>query len=302
MKKKISYMLIGAICTTILSYGFVAYADHASTTGTEDKPTTASDTYVVPSKADAAALKAASVQPKATEGPVTLDQLKEMEMKISGSNISIKIELKKDEEKAESKVEVKRGKDQEKRLTGAEAIQFIQQLLASLKLQANMNPQQLTDALSKHFAVEPAKVELKLEIKMVNQPAEIKVVHEKEEADEDKDKDKDEDKDAAKAKLAALPAAKSDQAAQNNEVEKNDQLTKQAQKKALIAQKKALQKAWIQAHKEQQAKKKQQQKLERGDRDDDHHDGKKDDEDDDDNDQGNNHGHGHEDHDDEDED
>ncbi|REE69621.1 YusW-like protein [Paenibacillus taihuensis] len=314
MKKKIAYMLIGAMCAIIMSYGFVAYADQNSSTTTEDnKTTTASDTYVVPTKAEAAALAAAttttttaSVQPKATANaaPITLDKVKKLEMKIAGTNISIKIELKHEDAKTESTVEINRGKKQEKQLTGTEAAQFIQQLLAALNLQANMNKQQVADVLFNHFEVEPAKVELKLEIKTVNQPTEIKVVHEKDDEDgdkdEDKDKDKDRDDDGDKAKLASLPVVKSTSDVAQKQAAKTAQLTKQAEKKALIAKKKALQEAWKKAHKEQQATKKQQQKLERGDRDGDHHDGNNqgDEDDDHDDDHGDHEGHGHEGHDD----
>ncbi|MFC5653758.1 YusW family protein [Paenibacillus solisilvae] len=288
MKKKIAYMLIGALCSIILSYGFVAYADHDSSATTEDKPTAASDTYVVPPKA-VATPKPATAQPSPSEGPIKLDQLKDLEIKIAGNGLKIEIELEREQAKVESKVEINRGQDQENHLTGSEAAQFIQQLLDAVKLQENMNKQQVLNALFKHFAVEPAKVEIKIEIKLTNRLEVLKYEQEK-------------DDDDVNAKVQNVQKEQDDQ---KEQLANKDQLTQKEQKKALIAKKKALQEAWQKAHKEQQAKQKQEKQFARGDRDDDHHDGKQEDEDDDDDhdgDHGQHESHDHENHDNEDED
>lgn len=284
MKKKISYMLIGALSTVILSYGVVAYADYDSSATKEDKPA-ASVSYVVPSKTAEAEVKAATAQPSASEAPIQLEQLKALDLKMEGNNVKIRIELEKEESKTESKVEIKIGEDQKKYLTGSEATQFIQQLLAALKLQANMDKQQVMDALFKHFAVEPAKVELNIHIKMKDRPDELKF---KEEKDDDDDND-DAKVQTVQSTVQTVPSTV--QTVQDNEkaqLATNDQLAKQEQKKALIAQKKALQQAWQKAHKEEQAKKKQQKQLVRSDRDHAQNKSQKDDEDDDD--QGEDHG------------
>ena len=285
MKKKIAYMLIGALCSIILSYGFVAYADHDSAATTEDNPTAASGTYVVPPVAVATPKPA---QPSASEGPIKLDQLKDLEIKISGSGLKIEIELEREQVKVESKVEIKRGQDQENHLTGSEAAQFIQQLLDAVKLQENMNKQQILNALFKHFAVEPAKVEIKIEIKLTNRLEVLKYEQEK-------------DDDVVNAKVQDV---QKDQDDQKEQLANKDKLTQKEQKKILIAKKKALQEAWQKAHKEQQAKQKQEKQFARGDRDNDHHDGKQgeDDEDDHDGDHGQHESHDHENHDNEDED
>ncbi len=288
MKKKIAYMLIGALCSIILSYGFVAYADHDSTVTTEDKPTAASDIYVVPPEG-VATPKPATAQLSASEGPINLDQLKDLEIKIAGNGLKIEIELEREQAKVESKVEIKRGQDQENRLTGSEAAQFIQQLLDAVKLQENMNKQQVLNALFKHFAIEPATVEIKIKIKLTNRLEVMKYEQEK-------------DDDDVNAKVQKL---QKDQDDQKEQLANKVQLTQKEQKKALIAKKKALQKAWQKAHKEQQAKQKQEKQFARGDRDDDHHDGKQEDEDDDDDhdgDHGQHESHDHENHDNEHED
>ncbi|SFJ16490.1 YusW-like protein [Paenibacillus sp. UNC496MF] len=282
MKKKISYMLIGALCALMLSYGFVAYADHDSSALAEDRPA-ASGTYVVPSESDAAAVTPAPAQTRAGEAPIQLEQLKALDIKIAGNNAKIKIELEKEEPKSESKVELKRG-DRKQYLTGSEATAFIRQLLAALKLQADMDRQQIADALVKRFAVEPAGVEVKFDIKLKDRPDELKFKAEKD----------DDDDDAAnvQALQATVHPSGKDRLAANN------QPTTQAQKKALIARKKALQQAWQKAHKEQQAKKQQQKQRVRGDRDDDHDNGQKHGEDKhdqgEDNDHGGDHGQQHE--------
>lgn len=206
-------------------------------------------------RTDAAAVKLATAQPSASEAPIQLEQLKALDIKMDSDNVKIKIELEKEESKTESKVEIKLGEDQNKYLTGSEATQFIQQLLAALKLQANMDKQQVMDALFKYFAVEPAKVELEIEIKMKDRPDELKFKEEKDDDDDD-------------AKVQTVQSTVQDN--QKAQLATNDQLTKQEQKKALIAQKKALQQAWQKAHKEQQAKKQQQKQLVRSDRDHDH--------------------------------
>ncbi|WP_201007558.1 YusW family protein [Paenibacillus glycanilyticus] len=278
MKKKISYILIGALSTIMLSYGVVAYADYDSSAIKEDNRA-ASDSYVVPSKTAAAEVKLASAQPTASEAPIQLDQLKALELKIDGNNVKVKIELEKEEAKTESKVEIKIGGDQKKYLTGNEATQFIEQLLAALKLQANMDKQQVMDALFTHFAVEPAKVDVNIDMKWKDRSEELKFKDEKDDADDEADKDETE---AQTVKSTVQDNQKAQLAAK-------EQSAKQEQKKALIAQKKALQQAWQKAHKEQQEKKKQQKQLNRSDRDHDQNKGQKDDEDDDD--QGEDHGH-----------
>ncbi|ACT03149.1 YusW family protein [Paenibacillus sp. JDR-2] len=272
MKKKISYILIGAICSSILSYGLVAYADNDSSATKEDNRA-ASDTYVVPSKADEAVVKLASAQPSNSETPIQLEQLKALDLKIDGDNVKVKIELEKEESKTESKVEIKIAEDRKQYLTGDEATQFIQQLLAAIKIQANMDKQQVMDALFTHFAVEPAKVELNIDIKLKDRPEELKFKEEK-----DEDADVEADKDDTKVQTMQSNVQENQKA----QLAANDQPTKQEQKKALIAQKKALQQAWQKAHKEQQEKKKQQKQLNRSDRDHDQNKGQKGDEDDDD--------------------
>ncbi|TCM97779.1 YusW-like protein [Paenibacillus sp. BK033] len=252
MKKKISYILIGAISTIMLSYGVVAYADYDASAAQEDKPTI-SDSSVVPSKTDAA-VKLAAAQPGTSTAPIQLEQLKELELKIEGNNVKVKIELEEEQAQTESKVEIKIGEGQKQYLTGSEATSFIQQLLTALNLQANMDKQQVMDALYKHFAVDPAKVELEIDIKMKNRPDELKFK-------EEKDDDADHGDDAAK--VQPVQSTVQDKKAQ---AATDDQHTKQEQKKALIAQKKALQQAWQKAHKEQQEKKKQQTQLVRSDR------------------------------------
>ncbi|MBP3965067.1 YusW family protein [Paenibacillus lignilyticus] len=273
MKKKIAYMLIGALCSIILSYGFVAYADRDLSATTEDQPTTASDTYVVPPKATAMP-KSSTTQPSASKGPIKIDQLKDLEIKIIGNGLKIEIVLEREQTNLKSKVEINRGQDQENHLTGNEAALFIQQLLDAVKLQENMSKQQVLDALFKHFAVEPAKVKIKFEIKLANRPDVLNYEQEKD-ADEDN------------AKVQNVQKKQDDQ---KEQIANKDQLTQKEQKKALIAKKKALQEAWQKDHKEQQAKKHQKQ-FDRGDRDDDH-----------DGDQGHHESHDHEDHDYEDED
>ncbi|WP_164775486.1 YusW family protein [Paenibacillus glycanilyticus] len=278
MKKKISYILIGALSTIMLSYGVVAYADYDSSAIKEDNRA-ASDSYVVPSKTAEAEVKFASAQPTASEAPIQLDQLKALELKIDGNNVKVKIELEKEEAKTESKVEIKIGEDQKKYLTGNEATQFIEQLLAALKLQANMDKQQVMDALFTHFAVEPAKVDMNIDMKWKDRSEELKFKDEKDDADDEADKDETE----------AQTVKSTVQHNQKAQLAAKEQSVKQEQKKALIAQKKALQQAWQKAHKEQQEKKKQQKQLNRSDRDHDQNKGQKDDEDDDD--QGEDHGH-----------
>ncbi|WP_435164797.1 YusW family protein [Paenibacillus glycanilyticus] len=282
MKKKISYILIGALSTIMLSYGVVAYADYDSSAIKEDNRA-ASDSYVVPSKTAAAEVKLASAQPTASEAPIQLDQLKALELKIEGNNVKVKIKLEKEEAKTESKVEIKIGEDQKKYLTGNEATQFIEQLLAALKLQANMDKQQVMDALFTHFAVEPAKVDMNIDMKWKDRSEELKFKDEKDDADVDADDEADKDETEAQTVKSTV------QHNQKAQLAAKEQSAKQEQKKALIAQKKALQQAWQKAHKEQQEKKKQQKQLNRSDRDHDQNKGQKDDEDD--NDQGEDHGH-----------
>ncbi|WP_336774324.1 YusW family protein [Paenibacillus sp. MMO-58] len=301
MKKKISYILIGALSTIMLSYGVVAYADYDSS-ATKEVNRAASDTYVVPSKTAAAAvIKPASAQPSTSEAPIQLEQLKALELKIDGNNVKVKIELDTEEAKTDSKVEIKIGEDQKKYLTGNEATQFIQQLLAVLKLQADMDKQQVMDALFTHFAVEPAKVEMNIDIKWKDRPEELKFKDEKDDDAEFEDDDEAE-KDDAKAQTVKSTV----QDNQKAQLAANDQSAKQEQKKALIAQKKALQQAWQKAHKEEQEKKKQQKQLNRSDRDHGQNKGQKGDEDEDDQGEGHDHDgdHGkhqeHEEHDDED--
>ncbi|WP_308639758.1 YusW family protein [Paenibacillus silvisoli] len=246
MKKKIAYIMIGAMCTLVLSYGVVAFADQADTS---EKDAAAPKSVTVTTTAQSQQLnelieKFTKATDSSVNGTFKLDQIKEMEIELKGSHLKLKIELEKEEEAVKYEVEIEQKDEKEVHLKGDKAKQFITQLLAAIGLNESMSKQQFVDALYKKLAVEPAQAVTTLELKW--------------KSDDDKEVKKSEE--IKKAQAAQEIKAKQALLEQKAKQAQQAKAAQEAQKKA-----KAEQKAKAAAEKKEQklqkALKKQNEKL-----------------------------------------
>ncbi|MCD9025046.1 YusW family protein [Cohnella silvisoli] len=199
MKKKIAYMLIGALCSITLTYGFVAFADKLETPSTMKDPTVVSETakqQIVKSNEVSITLIPSPSQSQsdlntisttnslnANEESFKLDQLRKLEIKINQNGLKVKIELKRENAKIESEVKIEKTGDHDSHLEGSKANQYIQQLLGSIGLNETISKQEFVDALLKKLAIDPVQAKIKVELKWNDQSSELKY--------EQDDKDKD---------------------------------------------------------------------------------------------------------------
>ncbi|WP_167747235.1 YusW family protein [Cohnella luojiensis] len=211
MKKKIAYMLIGALCSITLTYGFVAFADQLETPSTVKDPTVVSETAkqqiakanevsitLIPSPSQSHANEVSiTLIPspsqshstntlKTIEESFKLDQMRKLEIKINQNGLKVKIKLKRENAKIDSEVEIEKIGDHNSHLEGSEADQYIQQLLGSIGLNKTMSKQEFADALLKKFDIDPGQAEIKVKLKWNNQSSELEY--------EQDDKDKEDQK------------------------------------------------------------------------------------------------------------
>ncbi|MFC5471270.1 YusW family protein [Cohnella suwonensis] len=204
MKKKIAYMLIGALCSITLTYGFVAFADKLETPSTVKDPTVVSEPakqQIVKSNEVTITLIPSPSQNQsdftATSTTNTIninvesfkfDQIRKLKIKINQKGLKVKIEHKRENAKIESEVEIEKSGDQDSHLEGSAADQYIQQLLGSIGLNETMSKQEFVDALLKKLDIDPVQAKIKVELKWNDPSSELKYEQ------DDKDKDQKDQK------------------------------------------------------------------------------------------------------------
>jgi hypothetical protein len=197
---KIGYIMIGAICSTMLTYGYVAFADRLEP---HDAPTSGIRLVSVtsPGQTEPVPLPTPSPVPGlvAKEDPI-LGHLDKAKIKVNEKGLKVDIELKREKTESESQVEVERAGQAKLQLKGIEADQYVSQLLSKMGWNETMTEQQFLVALFKVLAINPVQANINIEIKVSEHPSEIKYTKVDKE-DEDKDDDKDKEKKKVKVQV-----------------------------------------------------------------------------------------------------